>query len=75
MSEIRTFGFQTVPKSKQKPVRISARSDFGHLGFLGHTQNVRISACSDFRQCLKSERLNVYHWLLNGLQQAFLVLF
>ena len=62
-------------KSEQKPVRISARSDFGHLGLLGHTQNVWISACSDFRQCLKSECLNVYHWLLNGLQQAFLFWF
>ena len=39
MSEILTFGFQTVPKPEQKPVRISARSDFGHLGFLGsHTK-------------------------------------
>ena len=46
MSEIRMFGFQTVPKSEQKPVRISARSDFRHLG---HTQNVRISAFSDFK--------------------------
>ena len=61
-------------KFKQKPVRISGRSDFRHLGFLGHTQNVQISACSDIRQCLKSERSNMYHWLLNGLQQAFLVL-
>ena len=33
MSKIRMLGFQTVPKSEQKPVQISARSDFGHLGF------------------------------------------
>ena len=50
MSEIRTFGFQTVPKSKHKPVQILGRSDFRHSGFLGHTQNVGISACLDFRQ-------------------------
>ena len=42
MSEIKRFGFQTVPKSKCKPVQISACSDFGHSGFLGHTK------CSNF---------------------------
>ena len=46
---------------------------FQHVRDFWDTQNVRISACSDLRQCLKSERLNVYHyhWLLNSLQQAF----
>ena len=33
------------------------------------------TGCSDFRQCLKSEHSNMYHWLLNGLQHDFLVLF
>ena len=58
MSEIRTFGFQTVPKSKRKPVQISARSDFGHSGFLGHTQNVQIS---DTFFSLKSKLFSYHH--------------
>ena len=49
MSEIRKFGFQTVTKSEHKPVRISAQWDFRQSGFLGHTRNVQISACLDFR--------------------------
>ena len=43
MSEIQTFWFQAVPKSKCKPARISAHSDFRHSGLFGtHTKHLDI---------------------------------
>ena len=48
MSEIQTFGFQTVPKSERKPVQILARSvsdiqDFWDTHKTFRFQRVRIS--------------------------------
>ena len=48
-------------------IRTKASLDSGTFGFQTFGNFGTHTKRSDFSMCLKSKRLNVYHWLLNGL--------